>query len=138
MHRIGLGMRNERGQMLVIHSFKRNTIRNGHGDHQMDMEITKWSWRSPNGQVFNEIDYIMTSAITNTYNIQVINKINIGSVHRMVRAIIRLNTGLARIRLVKSNVRIADMDKLKDNVDNYNLELANHFSMLNTEERNLE
>jgi len=111
---------------------------NGHGDHQMVMEITKWSWRSPNGQVFNEIDYIMTSAITNTYNIQVINKINIGSVHRMVRAIIRLNTGLARIRLVKSNVRIADMDKLKDNVDNYNLELANHFSMLNTEERNLE
>jgi len=104
----------------------------------MVMEITKWSWRSPNGQVFNEIDYIMTSAITNTYNIQVINKINIGSVHRMVRAIIRLNTGLARIRLVKSNVRIADMDKLKDNVDNYNLELANHFSMLNTEERNLE
>jgi len=49
MHRIGLGMRNERGQMLVIHSFKRNTIRNGHGDHQMDMEITKWTWRSPNG-----------------------------------------------------------------------------------------
>ena len=30
------------------------------------------------------------------------------------------------------------MGKLKDNVENYNLELANHFSMPNTEEMNLE
>jgi len=80
----------------------------------------------------------MTSANTNTCNIQVINKINVGSDLRMVRAIIRLNMGLARIRLVKSNVRIADMGKLKDNVDNYNLELTSRSSMLNTEGMNLE
>ena len=70
-------------------------------------------------------------------HVQVTNKVNVGSDHRLVRAVIRLNTSLARIRLVKSNIKIADMDKLKGNMDEYNLELANRFSTLNTEEMNV-
>ena len=93
---------------------------------------------SPNGQAFNELDYIMTPANIYTNNVQIINKANVRSNHRIVRAMVQLNTRLVGIRLVKSNVQLADMDKHKNNIDDYNLDLATHFSMLNTEEMGLE
>jgi len=62
----GLGTRNERGQMLVDFATSINmVIQNACFKKK---ENSKWTWRSPNGEIYNEIDYFICSKniITNT------------------------------------------------------------------------
>jgi len=53
----GLGTRNERGQKLLDFATAQNTkIANTFFKKQ---KTRKWTWRSPNSEQFNEIDYIL-------------------------------------------------------------------------------
>ena len=51
----------------------------------------RWTWRSPDGNTKNEIDYIMTDKPSMVTDVTVINHVNIGSDHRMVMGSIKLN-----------------------------------------------
>ena len=51
----------------------------------------KWTWRSPDGNTKNEIDYIMTDKPSMVTDVTVLNRVNIGSDHRMVMGSITLN-----------------------------------------------
>ncbi len=42
----------------------------------------RWTWRSPDGNTKNEIDYIMTDKPSMVTDVTVINRVNIGSDHR--------------------------------------------------------
>jgi len=90
-------------QMLVVYASSKDSRINTFLQMKYNQ---KWTWRSLTEPVFNEID----SANINTSDVQIINKANVGSSHRTVRAMVQLNTRLARIRLVKSNVQLTDMD----------------------------
>ena len=43
----------------------------------------RWTWRSPGGNTKSEIDYIMTDKPSMVTDVTVINRVNIGSDHRM-------------------------------------------------------
>ena len=49
----------------------------------------RWTWRSPDGNTKNEIDYIMTDKPSMVTDVTVINRVNIGSDHRMVMGSIK-------------------------------------------------
>ena len=44
----------------------------------------RWTWRSPDGNTKSEIDYIMNDKPSMVTDVTVINRVNIGSDHRMV------------------------------------------------------
>ena len=52
----------------------------------------RWTWRSPDGNTKNEIDYIMTDKPSIVTGVTVLNRVNIGSDHRMAMGSITLNT----------------------------------------------
>ena len=86
----GLGTRNARGDSLI--NF---TVR-----HQLKiMNIVfkrspnrRWTWISPNGHTKNEIDFILTNRPHTFTDVSVINSLNTGSDHRMVRGFLTINT----------------------------------------------
>ena len=61
--------------------------------------------RSPDGNTKNEIDYIMTNTPSMVTDVTVINRVNIGSDHRMVMGSITLNTSAERRKLLNKNTR---------------------------------
>ena len=63
------------------------------------------TWRSPDGNTKNEIDYIMTDKPSMVTDVTVINRVNIGSDHRMVMGSITLNTRAERRKLLNKNTR---------------------------------
>ena len=65
----------------------------------------RWIWRSPDGNTKNEIDYIMTDKPSMVTDVTVINRVNIGSDHRMVMGSITLNTRAERWKLLNKNTR---------------------------------
>ena len=65
----------------------------------------RWTWRSPDGNTKNEIDYIMTDKPSMVTDVTVINRVNIGSDHRMVMGSITLNTRAERRKLLNKNTR---------------------------------
>ena len=62
-------------------------------------------WRSPDGHTRNEIDYIMTDKPSMVTDVTIINRVNIGSDHRMVMGSITLNTRAERRKLLNKNTR---------------------------------
>ena len=65
----------------------------------------RWTWRSPDGNTKNEIDYIMTDKPSMVTDVTVINRVNIGSDHSMVMGSITLNTRAERRKLLNKNTR---------------------------------
>ncbi len=65
----------------------------------------RWTWRSPDGNTKNEIDYIMTDKPSMVTDVTVLNRVNIGSDHRMVMGYITLNTRAERRKLLIKNTR---------------------------------
>ena len=65
----------------------------------------RWTWISPDGNTKNEIDYIMTDNPSMVTDVTVINRVNIGSDHRMVMGSITLNTRAERRKLLNKNTR---------------------------------
>jgi len=68
-------------------------------------------------------------------DVTVINRVNIGSDHRLLRAKVHLNTRLKRIKLIKSNQSKSPLafEKLHENKDYFNLEIYNKFQILDIE-----
>ena len=82
-----LGQRNERGDTLVewatSNNFKIMTT-------QFQKKAgRRWTWRSPDGNTKNKIDYIMTDKPSMVIDVTVLNRVNIGSDHMMVMAPLR-------------------------------------------------
>ena len=65
----------------------------------------RWTWRSPDGHTEMKIDYIMTAKPSMVTDVTVINRINIGSDHRMVMGSITRNTRAERMKLLNKNTR---------------------------------
>ena len=65
----------------------------------------RWTWRSPDGNTKNEIDYTMTDKPSMVTDVTVINRVNIGSDHRMAMGSITLNTRAERRKLLNKNTR---------------------------------
>ena len=79
MGKFGIGQRNERGEMLVNFSERYNMkIMNSAFQKRAGR---KWTWRSPNEETKNEIDFIITDNFNIVKDVTVINKVNIGSDH---------------------------------------------------------
>ena len=90
----GLGQRNERGDTLVEWATSNNfKIMNTQFQKKAGR---RWTWRSPDGNTKNEIDYIMSDKPSMVTDVTVINRVNIGSDHRMVMGSITLNTRAER------------------------------------------
>ena len=65
----------------------------------------RWIWGSPDGNTKKEIDYIMTDRPSMVTDVTVINRVNIGSDHRMAMGSITLNTRAERRKLLNKNTR---------------------------------
>ena len=91
----------------------------------------RWIWRSPDGHTRNEIDYIMTDKPSMVTDVTVINRINIGSDHRMVMSSITLNTRAVRKKLLNKNTRTrVDTQVIGTKKNTFQLELRNMFTAL--------
>ena len=99
----GLGQRYERGDTHVEWAASKNF-------KYMNTQFQKkagrrWTCRNPDGHTKHEIDYIMTDKPIMVTEVTVINRINIGSEHRMVMGSIALNTRAERRKLLYKNIR---------------------------------
>ena len=65
----------------------------------------RWTWRSPDGNTKNEIDYSVTDKPSMVTEVTVINRINIESDHRMVIGFITLNIRPEKRKLLNKNTR---------------------------------
>ena len=91
----------------------------------------RWTWSSPDGHTRNEIDYIMTDKPSMVTDVTVINRINIGSDHRMVMGSITLNTRAERRKLLNKNTRTrVDTQMIGTKKDTFQLALKNRFTAL--------
>lgn len=112
----GLGHRNDRGGMLVNYLnseklFCLNTFFKKQAQR-------KWTWLSPDGQVKNEIDYVLANKNNICKDVTVLNQLHTGSDHRLVRASIQINTTLERKKLVTKH-RLPTSDVLLLNRETY-------------------
>ena len=88
-------------------------------------------WRSPDGKTKNEIDYIMTDKPNMITYVRVINRINIGSDHRMLMSNIRLDTKAERKKLLrKKETTKVDTREIGIKKNEFQLELKNRFTAL--------
>ena len=84
----------------------------------------RWTWRRPDGNTKNEIDYIMTDKPSKVTDVTVINRVNIGSDHRMVMGSITLNTRAERRKLLNKNTRTrVDTQMIGTKKNTFQLEL---------------
>ena len=94
----GIGTRYRRGDILVEfaeqHKLK---IMNTFFKKRLNR---RWTWISPNGAMKKEIDYIMTDRPDIFLDLSVINSINTGSDHRMIRGKARINTKFEKAKMV--------------------------------------
>ena len=124
--KFGFGQRNERGDDLInfalAHDFKiMNTF-------FQKSENKRWTWRSPNHEIRNEIDYILTNKQSIVKNVDVLNQVNIGSDHRMVRCKIQINTKLERRKLFYS--RPEHIKVQEAHTPTFQIELKNRYEIL--------
>ena len=120
----GLGQRNERGDTLVEWATSKNfKITNTQFQKKAGR---RWTWRSPDGHTRNGINYIMTDKPSMVTDVTVINRINIGSDHRMVMGSITL-----RRKLLNKNTRTrVDTEMIGTMKNTFQLELKNRFTSL--------
>ena len=125
----GLGRRNERGGTLVEWATSKNfKIMNTQFQKKAGR---RWTWRSPDGYTKNEIDYIMTDKPSMVTDVTFINRINIGSDHKMVMGSITLNTRAERRKLLNKNTRTrVDTQMIGTKKNTFQLKLKNRFTAL--------
>ena len=91
----------------------------------------RWTWRSPDGNTKNEIDYIMTDKPSMVTDVTVMNRVNTGSDHSMVMGSITLNTRAERRKLLNKNTRTrVDTQMIGAKKNAFQLELKNRFTAL--------
>ena len=91
----------------------------------------RWTWRSPDGNTKNEVDYIMTDKPSMITDVTVLNRVNIGSDHRMVMGSITLNTRAERRKLLNKNTRTrVDTQMIGSKKNTFQIEPKNRFTAL--------
>lgn len=99
----GIGERNERGHLLL--QFLLHHQLAAMNTFFKKPEHRKWTWVSPDSRTRNEIDFIITDKKQIIADVTVLNRLSIGSDHRMVRAKVLLNLRTERSKLVNNNGR---------------------------------
>ncbi|XP_071577202.1 craniofacial development protein 2-like [Temnothorax nylanderi] len=98
-----LGMRNPRKQAMMDFLSKEkiyclNTFFKKHPKR-------KWTWRSPDNTIKNEIDYVLATDKRICADVSTLNRFDTGSDYRLVRAKILVDTRLERKRLLDKKKR---------------------------------
>ena len=94
----------------------------------------KWTWKSPNGIAKNEIDYIVTDKIENIKDVTVINKVDVGSDHRMVACRAKFEFQRERNRMILKKLP----REIENGISEYKEEIQNKFQLLWNPELDLE
>ncbi|KAJ0180391.1 hypothetical protein K1T71_003795 [Dendrolimus kikuchii] len=114
MKQYGYGQRNDRGQRLVDFALEHKlTILNTCFKKK---QKSRWTWRSPNGEIKNEIDYILSNQPRIFHNIGTLN-LNYPSDHRILRASILL-TIQKFCRVKFTNKQVSQLNNEED-ISNY-------------------
>ena len=81
----------------------------------------------------NEIDYILTNKDIIVNNVEVIQGVNVGSDHRVVRASIKTNTRIERCKMMRTRMSKVNIEVflLKEE---FQLQLQNRFEVLSEED----
>ncbi|XP_066988287.1 uncharacterized protein [Macrobrachium rosenbergii] len=94
-----------------------------------------WTWRSPNHETRNEINYIHVDKHNIVKNVDALNQVNVGSDHRLVRCKIQINTKQEKQKLFFSrpeHIKIPEALK-----STFHIELKNRYEILgNVEDHN--
>ena len=91
----------------------------------------RWTWKSPDIHTKSEIVYVVTDKGSMVTDLTVLNRINIGSDHRMVMGSITLNTRAGRRKLLNKNTRTrVDTQMIGTKKNTFQLELKNRFTAL--------
>ncbi|KAG6454358.1 hypothetical protein O3G_MSEX008707, partial [Manduca sexta] len=123
MKQYGYGKRNDRGQRLVDFALENKlTIINTCFKKKQNK---RWTWRSPNGEYKNEIDYILSNQPKIFQNIGTMN-LNYPSDHRLIRATVKL-TGHKISRIKFTNKQISQLKSEKE-ISNYKENLSSMLS----------
>src|SRR5271163_2190989 len=131
----GIGERNERGERLIEFATSRKLYIANRKYHRKTGR--KWTWKSPDGSVKNEIDFIMTSKSNTIKDLTVLNRVKIGSDHRLIRCKVNFNTRIERAKLVKPRKLQIDYQQLKAQQSMFQIELRNKFATLNIEDNDI-
>ena len=91
----------------------------------------RWTGISPNAHTKNEIAFILTNRPHTFTDVSVINSLNTGSDHRMVRGSLTINTKLERARLIQ-RCKKPNTAVLSANTTKYRTLLTNRFEALAT------
>ena len=131
--RFSHGDRNERGDDLINYCLLQ------------DLKVTntffkkkpsrKWTWRSPNYETYNEIDFILTTKISTFKNCEVLNAVK-GSDHRMVRGTVQVDLQKERKRLFHSKPKPLKINRLlvQDFQSNLEETLADKIDLTDTKD----
>lgn len=130
----GVGHRNERGDRLIEFA----TSRNLHIANTKFQKKSKWTWKSPDGKTLNEIDFIMTNRIDTVKDVKVLNKVNAGSDHRLIRSKIKFQHNIERSKLTCKARKSINLPRLREMKQIFQLELSNRFQVLSTSEADIE
>ena len=122
----GYGVRNDRGDDLInfatAHGFK---IMNTYFKKKKNR---RWTWRSPNFETFNEIDYVLIDKNNIVKNFEVLNKVNVDSDHRMIRCKVQIDSKQERKRLFHSKPE--PLRVCKQIVNEFKIDLQNRYAAL--------
>ena len=123
---LGYGVRNDRGDDLInfatAHGFKiMNT-------YYKKKKNRRWTWRSPHFETFNEIDYVLVDKNSIVKNLEVLNKVNVDSDHRMIRCKVQIDSKQERKRLFHSKPE--PLRVCKQIVNEFKIDLQNRYAAL--------
>ena len=123
----GLGTRNERGSRLIVFTEKEHLpVINTFFKKKPNQ---KWTWESPKGKT-SEIDYILSNNRSIFIDCSVINRFNVGSDHRHLRATLKINLHKERRKLISNTTAFIDYQKLQIRKNEFQFELSNRFNLL--------
>ena len=81
----------------------------------------------------NEIDYILTNKKSIVKNVEVIQRVNVGSDHRLVRGTIKTNTRIERCKMMRTRKSKVNIEVLLLKKEEFQLQLQNRFEVLSEE-----
>ena len=86
-------------------------------------------WRSPNGLVENEIDYILTNKKSIVKN-EVVQRVNVGSDHQLVRGTIKTSTRIERCKMMRTRKSKVNIEVILLKKEEFQVQLPNRFEVL--------
>lgn len=116
----GVGIRNQRGDMLVNYLNKENLY--CLNTYFKKPKQRKWTWKSPDGETRNEIDFILSNNRKICTDVSVLNRFDTNSDHRLVRASLSLNLKTERNKLIRTD-KIPKAEELVHRKKDYQNEL---------------